>query len=92
MALLAYTGSKKKVKKSEPSIPKELAYLLEQEHRVKLAKHLNSVLLEETGIVESEPKIVELIKLMYWAQSLLDATGTTYPHIDELLDLNNKTS
>ncbi|KAM0681974.1 Glucose-induced degradation complex subunit [Mitosporidium daphniae] len=90
MALLAYTGNKRKSKKQEPTIPAEISHLLDQEHREKLVKLLNSKILEAGGLVQPEPKVNNLIRLMFWAQSLLDEYGATYPHIDHLLDVGTK--
>ena len=90
MALLAYMGGKRKSKKQEPTIPIEISHLLNPEHRERLAKLLNAAILEAGGLAPSEPKINNLIRLMFWAQSLLDEYGATYPHIDHLLDLTNK--
>lgn len=60
------------------------ADLLEQSHRQKVASELNAAILRTEHCEDSSPRIVNLLKLILWAQTELDKRNVNYPKITEL--------
>lgn len=64
------------------------ASLLEISHRLQLASEINDIILQETvGEVEpSKPRLVTLLKLLYWTQSELERKKIQYPKMTNLIN------
>lgn len=60
------------------------ADLLEQSHRQKVASELNAAILKTEHCEHTSPRIVNLLKLILWAQSELDKRNVNYPKMSEL--------
>lgn len=60
------------------------ADLLEQSHRQKVASELNAAILKTEHYEHTSPRIVNLLKLILWAQSELDKKNVNYPRMSEL--------
>ncbi|XP_055298033.1 glucose-induced degradation protein 8 homolog [Sitodiplosis mosellana] len=60
------------------------ADLLEQSHRQKVASELNAAILKTQHCENTSPRIINLLKLILWAQNELDKKNITYPKMTEL--------
>lgn len=60
------------------------ADLLEQSHRQKVASELNAAILKTEHCENTSPRIVNLLKLILWAQSELEKKNVNYPKMTEL--------
>lgn len=60
------------------------ADLLEQSHRQKVASELNAAILKMEHHENTSPRIINLLKLILWAQSELDKRALGYPKMKEL--------
>ena len=75
MALLAFESS--------PSVPESIAELLSPEQRMKTAGELNAAILDSLSHGK-EAKLVALIKLLCWGESML-AERSDFPRVRERL-------
>lgn len=64
------------------------AGLLETSHRLQLASEINDIILQETsGSVEpAKPRLVTLLKLLYWTQSELEKKKIQFPKMTDLFN------
>lgn len=60
------------------------ADLLEQSHRQKVASELNAAILKTEHCEHTSPRIVNLLKLLLWAQSELDKKNINFPKMSDL--------
>lgn len=60
------------------------ADLLEQSHRQKVASELNAAILKTEHCENTSPRIINLLKLILWAQAELDKKNVNYPKMTEL--------
>lgn len=60
------------------------ADLLEQSHRQKVASELNAAILKTQHCENPSPRIVNLMKLILWAQAELDKKNINYPKMTDL--------
>lgn len=60
------------------------ADLLDQSHRQKVASELNAAILKTEHCEITSPQIVNLLKLILWAQSELEKRNVNYPKMTEL--------
>lgn len=60
------------------------ADLLEQSHRQKVASELNAAILKMEHHENTAPRIINLLKLILWAQAQLDKRNVSYPKMVEL--------
>lgn len=60
------------------------ADLLEQSHRQKVASELNAAILKTQHCENTSPRIINLLKMILWAQNELDKKNITYPKMTEL--------
>lgn len=60
------------------------ADLLEQSHRQKVASELNAAILKTQHCENTSPRIVNLLKLILWAQAELDKKNINYPKMTDL--------
>lgn len=60
------------------------ADLLEQSHRQKVASELNAAILKMEHHENTAPRIINLLKLILWAQAELDKRNVGYPKMKEL--------
>lgn len=60
------------------------ADLLDQSHRQKVASELNAAILKTEHCEVTSPRIVNLLKLILWAQSELEKRNINYPKMTEL--------
>lgn len=63
------------------------ADLLEQSHRQKVASELNAAILKTENCENSEnttPRIINLLKLILWAQNELEKKSVNYPKMTDL--------
>lgn len=60
------------------------ADLLEQSHRQKVASELNSAILKMEHHENTSPRIINLLKLILWAQAELDKRNIGYPKMKDL--------
>lgn len=60
------------------------ADLLEQSHRQKVASELNAAILKTQHCENTSPRIINLLKLILWAQNELDKKNITYPKMTEI--------
>ncbi|XP_037048210.1 glucose-induced degradation protein 8 homolog [Bradysia coprophila] len=58
--------------------------LLEQSHRQKVASELNAAILKNEHYEQTTPRIINLLKLILWAQAELDKKSINYPKMNEL--------
>jgi len=58
--------------------------LLEQSHRQKVASELNAAILKNEHYEQTTPRIINLLKLILWAQAELDKKAINYPKMNEL--------
>lgn len=77
LALLAYENPDKS----------PYAGLLEVSHRLKLASEINDIILQETSgqIEPTKPRLVTLLKLLFWTQSELEKKKVQFPKMADLL-------
>jgi len=73
MALLAF--------ESLPSAPPNIAELLTQAQRLRTAGELNAAILESLS-QGKEAKLIALIRLMVWGESLLAKENIEFPRVD----------
>lgn len=78
MALLAFPDPQ-----SSP-----FADLLDQTYRQKVASELNAAVLKMEHLEQSSPRMVNVLKLILWAQAMLDKKNVKYP---EMIDLTTAT-
>ena len=64
------------------------ADLLEQTHRQKVASELNAAILKTEHQEQSSPRMINVLKLILWAQAELDKKNINYP---KMIDLANGT-
>lgn len=57
--------------------------LLEQAHRQKVASELNAAILKMEHHEHTSPRIINLLKLILWAQSELDKRNVSYPKMKD---------
>uniref|UniRef100_A0A2M4AHF8 Putative lish motif-containing protein n=2 Tax=Nyssorhynchus TaxID=44543 RepID=A0A2M4AHF8_9DIPT len=60
------------------------ADLLEQTHRQKIASELNAAILKMELQEQSSPRMINILKLIRWAQGELDKKGVKYPKMIDL--------
>lgn len=60
------------------------ADLLEQSHRQKVASELNAAILKSENCESTTPRIINLLKLILWAQNELDKKNVNYPKMTDL--------
>lgn len=58
--------------------------LLEQAHRQKVASELNAAILKEDNSENTVPRIINLLKMILWAQNELDQKNVNYPKMTDL--------
>lgn len=58
--------------------------LLEQSHRQKVASELNAAILKTEHCEHTSPRIVNLLKLILWAQAELDKKNVNYPKMNDI--------
>lgn len=58
--------------------------LLEQAHRQKVASELNAAILKEDNSENTVPRIINLLKMILWAQGELDQKSVNYPKMTDL--------
>lgn len=59
-------------------------HLVEQSHRQKVASELNAAILKTEHCENTSPRIINLLKLILWAQAELDKKNINYPKMTEL--------
>jgi hypothetical protein len=60
--------------------------LLDQTHRQKVASELNAAILRTEHQEQSSPRMINVLKLILWAQAELDKKNINYP---KMIDLAN---
>lgn len=58
--------------------------LLEQAHRQKVASELNAAILKTENSENTVPRIINLLKMILWAQGELDKRNIHYPKMADL--------
>lgn len=78
LALLAYENPDKS----------PYANLMKTSHRLQLASEINDIILQDiTGSVEPyKPRLVTLLKLLYWTQNELERKNIQFPKMTDLVD------
>lgn len=60
------------------------ANLLEQSNRQKIASELNAAILRSERCTDSTPKVLYLLKLIVWSQTILDTSDVKYPKMKDM--------
>ncbi|EDS33035.1 conserved hypothetical protein [Culex quinquefasciatus] len=60
------------------------ADLLDQTHRQKVASELNAAILKTEHQEQSSPRMINVLKLILWAQAELDKKNVKYPKMSDL--------
>lgn len=60
------------------------ADLLEQSNRQKIASELNAAILKCEHRTDSTPKVLYLLKLIFWSQNVLDSSDIKYPKMKDM--------
>ncbi|XP_053678272.1 glucose-induced degradation protein 8 homolog [Anopheles nili] len=60
------------------------ADLLDQTHRQKVASELNAAILKMEQQEQSSPRMINILKLILWAQTELDKKNVKYPKMNDL--------
>lgn len=61
-----------------PAMPKQFSALLDPSHRLETAAELNAAILTAQSHGR-EPKLPQLMRLLTWAESLLEEKGAEWP-------------
>lgn len=66
------------------------ANLLQTSHRLQLASEINDIILQETSgnIEPTKPKLVTLLKFLFWTQGELEKKKVAFPKMTDLFRLN----
>lgn len=67
------------------------AGLLQISHRLQLASEINDIILQETSgnIEPTKPRLVTLLKLLFWTQNELEKKKIQFPKMTDLFRLND---
>ena len=70
------------------------ANLLQASHRLQLASEINDIILQESSgnIEPTKPRLVTLIKLLFWSQSELEKKKVSCPKMNDLFRINGNSS
>ena len=66
--------------------------LLKTSHRLQLASEINDIILQETSgnIEPTKPRLVTLLKLLYWTQNELEKKKVQFPKVTDLLKIDDE--